>query len=213
MPKSNDISDLLPKRGRPPKIPIMFEVVRDLEAEEVLSLSMGLRPALAPPPLQRVREIHKQTARMMANGHSDMEIALTVGRSVQRIRDYRLDPMMKDLIAYYESQREELDLRVESQVRSDLIDIAQITTHEILDRLEDPAEIKKIPTGELRQLNEMALDRTVAPKNNPQQNTQPPPQITFNIIGPNKAPKLETLNEIEPETQPVSVITHEDQNQ
>jgi len=113
--KSNDPeAALLPKRGRPQRSPIMFEVVRDLTAEEVLTLSMGLRPALAPPPLQRIREIHKQIARMMAHGHPDGEIALTVGRGVQRIRDYRLDPMMKDLIAYYESQREELDLRVES---------------------------------------------------------------------------------------------------
>jgi hypothetical protein len=114
---------------------------------------------------------------------------------------------MKDLIAYYESQREELDLRVESQARSDLVDIMQLTGHEILDRLEDPAELKKIPMGELRQLHEMAADRTVAPKNNPQQSAQPPQQITFNIIGPNKAPRIETVTEVEAET--VKVIEHE----
>ena len=195
----NDPDALLPKRGRPPKTPIMFEIVRDLTAEEVLTLSMGVRPALAPPPLQRIREIHKQVARMMASGRPDNEIALTVSRDVQSIRNYRLDPMMKDLVAYYESQREELDLRVESQVRTDLIEIAQITTHEILDRLEDPAERKKIPTGELRQLNEMALDRTVTPKNNPQQLPAPPQNITFNIIGPQRAEKA----------PPLGVIDHE----
>ena len=177
-------SDFLPKHGRQPKSPIMFEVVRNLSSEEITSLAMGGRPPLAPPPLQRIREIHKQIARMMANNHPDAEIAMVVGRSVQQIRNYRLDPMMRDQIAYYSSQREDLDLRVETQIRTDLIEIAQIAGHEILDRLEDPKERAKIPTGELRQLHEMALDRTVTPRTAPV--VALPTHVTYNIIGPQK---------------------------
>jgi hypothetical protein len=55
--------------------------------------------------LQRVREMHHKIARMMASGEPDAEIAAVVGRPEQRIRDYRLDPMMKDLIAHYKSQQ------------------------------------------------------------------------------------------------------------
>ena len=175
-----DPGDLLPKRGRPPSAPITFEVIRDLTAEEILMLAMGDRPALAPPPLQQMRDMHYKIAHMMASGFPDKDIALAVGRTPQRIRDYRKDPMMKDAIAYYASQREEIDLRAEAQIRTDLIEIAQITTREILDRVEDPSGRAKIPLGDLRQISEMALDRTVAPKNNPQIAT-PPTHVTFNI--------------------------------
>jgi hypothetical protein len=193
-------ADILPRRGRPPKSPISFEIVRNLEAEEVLLLAMGDRPQLTLAPLQRMREIHRKIALMMAHGHPDKEIALAVGRTPQSIRGYRNDPMMKDLIAYFASQREEIDLRVETQVRTDLVEIAQITTHEILDRLEDPTQRAKVPLGELRQLNEMALDRTVTPRNNPQPAPQIPTQITFNI----KTNDKREIKEIE-ETPEVAV--------
>lgn len=202
MPQSHKPGDFLPARGAVRGLPLILEVERELTAEDIVSLAVeGARP-VAPPALQQIRAVHHAAARFCAQGLSDVEVALRVGRTPQRIRDLKLDPAFKNLVSVYAASVEDKAFEDGERLRGKLVDAAEIAIDEITERLESPAQRSRIPVGELRQIATMGLDRTVAPPKTAVPATSVPQNITFNIGTKDLRPGDDTkLIEQEPETQ------------
>lgn len=175
------VMNVLPSRGRP-GTPVTMVVDRALTREDMLELAAaGPETRVAPPMIQRLRSSHHRAAQLLAQGKDTKEVALLVNRTPQRIRDLTRDQMFQNLVKYYESQYNETILDQAQTLQETWIDIAQIATDEIRDRLENPDTIAEIPVSELRQLAAAGSDRTVAPPRMAQPPTQTPVKVTFNM--------------------------------
>jgi hypothetical protein len=175
--------NLIPARGRSTAAALLLEVVRPLTAQDIVEAAT--LPALksGPPPLKTIRAVHQKAARLVASGRSDLEVAVAVGRTPQRIRDLKVDPAFAELVALYRAER---DGALADEIERGAVieaEIAELTSEEIVRRLEDEDYIRKLPMSELRQLHQMAADRSIAPPKVAGQAAQPPTQITFNIAG------------------------------
>lgn len=172
---------MLPSRGRP-GLTLLMSVKRELDAEDILRLAISDDlPRSAAPVLQRLRTSHHTAARYLASGKSIKETALLVDRTPQRIGDLTRDPAFCDLVAYYENQIKDSSIDNSQRIHEKLVEVAELATDEILDRLENDETRAKLPVGELRQIAALGLDRTVAPPKTAQPATIIPAQITFNM--------------------------------
>lgn len=138
-------------------------------------------PRVAAPILKRLRASHHLTARLLAEGRSVKETALIVGYSAQRVSDLQVDPTFDGLVTYYREHITEIDLSDANRIHRKMVEIAEMATDEIAERLEDDETRTKMPIGELRQLADTALNRTVLPAKTATPVTNAPTKITFNI--------------------------------
>jgi hypothetical protein len=178
--------DLIPVRGRTPKGPVMFEVVRALGPGDIVALATGTideRNRITPPPLQQIRAVHQRAALLIAQGKNAVEVASLVGRTPQRIRDLMQDPTFTELVASYQAQEIEIVTEEIERARQVALEVHELAMCEIRERLDDPERIKQLPMSELRQVATMAGDRTVLPPKTAAPPSQTPPQITFNFSG------------------------------
>ena len=173
--------DFLPSRGTVRGLPLILEVERELTASDLLSLAYDGAVRVAPPALQQIRAVHHAAARYCAQGLSNEDVGLRVGRTAQRIGDLRLDPAFKNLVATYAASVEDKALEDGERLRGKLVDAAEAAIDEIAARMENPAQLSRIPVGELRQIATMGLDRTVAPPKTAVPASSVPANITFNI--------------------------------
>jgi len=173
---------MLPSRGRPGQV-LLMTVGRELHADDLVRLATDANaPYVAQPMIKKLRAIHHATARHLVAGKSVKEVAALVGYTPQRVSDLKnKDPAFQNLLSYYEMQREEIDVDTTNRMQAKLVDIAELATDEIADRLEDPAKMAQIPVGELRQIAQLGLDRTVAPPKTAQPAATAPTHITFNM--------------------------------
>lgn len=182
---------MLPKRGRPPVL-FMMTVEKDLTREDLFRfVTMDEHPRTSPPVIQRLREIHHQAARLVAAGKTPTEVALATGRTAKRIGDLCRDPAFQELVRYFETQIEEIDLSGAALAYRDYADINDLARGEILSRLEDPTKIKDVPVDELRRLMVDTGDRTHTPLKTAVTVTAPPMKITFNMGNRDIRPKDE----------------------
>src|SRR5215469_2745692 len=172
--------DILPSRGRP-GMTLLMTVRRELTHEDVMRLATQGKAKVAAPMIQRLRASHHRAAREIAQGKDANEVATLVGRTPQRIRDLMKDPAFTNLVTYYHEQYTETTIDQAQTLQETWIDIAQLATDEIIDRLEDPSTLKTIPVAELRQLATTGSDRTVAPPLQATPVAQPPITVTFNM--------------------------------
>lgn len=170
----------LPARGRP-GISIMLSVGRHLTAADLLRLQTEESPKVAAPMLQKLKAWHHNAARLVASGRPLNEIALATGYTAQRISDLKTDQLFNNLVAYYREQIAETGIDDAQRLQTKLIDTAETALDEIQTRLDDPDQLKAIPTGELRQIAAMGLDRTVAPAKQALPPTQAPIKVTFKM--------------------------------
>lgn len=180
---------MLPKRGRPPVV-FMMTVERELTQGDIFGLEiMNDQPLTAAPTLQRLREIHHRAARKVAAGLSLVEVGIEVGRSAKRIGDLCQDPAFKELVEYYRTQIEEVDLMGARIAYADYADINDLARGEIIARLEDPTKMKDIPVDELRHLMISTGDRTTMPAKTATPAAVAPTRITFNMGNRDIRPK------------------------
>lgn len=173
----------LPARGRP-GLQLLMSVERELTAQDLLRLVDGSKTIVAPPPVQKLRSRHHRTAELLARGKTIAQVATETGYTPQRIRDMRQhDPSFQEILAHYESEVAEAVKDSTLRMQATLIDIAEMATDEIVERLEDPMLRRDIPVNELRQLAGTALDRTIAPPKTAQPITTSPTTITFVMPG------------------------------
>lgn len=188
---------MLPQRGRPGAT-LLLSIERELNRGDLARLAIGGRdvPRLSPAPmLKRLRAIHHLMARHLAGGRSISEVAAIVNYTPQRVGDLTRDPNFQNLMALYELQMADRQIDKIEKFRAIQEDIADLAGEEIVNRLEDPALVKQISTGELRQLTGDALNRVGLPAQTAQPPIQAPVKITFSMGGrglrdvtPEKAP-------------------------
>jgi hypothetical protein len=185
---------------------ILMSVERELTAEDVLSFAGadGSTPEpVCPKPIARLRASHHRAAQLVAAGHlSYTEISFAMGRGLSAITNLMRDPAFAQLVQYYQEQIAENFITDAQRLNAKLLDIADLATEEIRDRLEGEPPTNPIPTSELRQLATMGLDRTVAPPKTAQPVQTLPTQITFNIG--NKELKQIQVIEHDDDQQPAS---------
>lgn len=198
---------MFPQRGRPGAT-LLLSIERELTKGDLARLAIGGRdiPRLSPAPmLKRLRAIHHLMARHLAGGRSIAEVAAITNYTPQRIGDLTRDPNFQNLMSLYELQMEDRQIDKIEKFRAVQEDIADMAGEEIIRRLEDPASVKNISTGELRQLTGDALNRVGLPAQTAQPPIQAPVKITFSMGG-------RGLRDVTPEKSPPKEIEHEPQD-
>lgn len=188
---------IIPVRGRP-AAPIAFEVVRELGAADIFRLVAAPGPKTGVAPIQKIREIHRRQARLIAEGLKITDVAIRCDTTPARLHQQMEDPSFINLIAYYREQADDVTVETVTRIQERLVDIADAATAEIYDRLDDEGKRAGLPFGELRKAAELGLDRTVAPPKSAGAGVQAPVQITFNIPGRG----LRETRTLEPEPDP-----------
>src|SRR5260221_318195 len=88
---------------------ILMTHTRDLTPADALLLASQPGPAKSNAPvIQKFSATHQQAARLVARGLSNLEVALAVGRTAQRISDLKRDPTFCELVAYNQEMLAEL---------------------------------------------------------------------------------------------------------
>jgi len=132
---------------------LLAEVVRELEAEDLLALAepRGVQPVA----LKRVRTIHHQVAQMLATGTRPVEVAAATGYSLSRISILQADPLFQELQAFYTEQEANRFAELQDQIKA----LGQAVTEELLERVTSE-EVSFMTNRDLRQIMEAALDRS-----------------------------------------------------
>lgn len=172
------LSEIIPARGAI-KTPLTLEYERDLTMNDIARLDLALPQA--PPPIRTVRAIHHRQAQLLAEGKSMAEVARIVGSDESRIARLSNDPAFAELVHYYRDQCTEIEFDAYRKAQDALVDIFELTQEEIRARLEDPDKIARVSLSELRQLNQFAADRSVAPPKAVANNVVPPMKVELNF--------------------------------
>lgn len=122
----------------------------DLELEDLLP-SHGMPSA---PCILKLRTTHHELARLLACGFKDVDISRVTGYSQSRISILKRDPMFSQLVDEYMARRDEFAVDFSARLRQ----ISATSLEMLQERMED--EPKAFTPRDLRQLAEMALDRT-----------------------------------------------------
>lgn len=137
-------------------------VLRELTASDVAQLESGERRgnALAPQPIEVLTYRHHQAARMLASGAKVVDVAYATGYTPQRVGQLaRDDPGFKELLAHYAGQVEAKYLGVHERLGA----VGMLAVDRIAQRLEDDTLVAGLSVKTLREVAEMALDRSIAP--------------------------------------------------
>ena len=156
-----DVSELItlskapPPRGRKAK-PLNVVVERHLEEADVKALwdMKDGDVASVTPPLQKLRQRHHHLARLLAGGTKEAEAALITGYQLASISILKQDPAFKELLAYYEAQKEEIFVDFFERLKT----LSIHTADELLDRLDSNPEDFSIE--DLQKILTLAADRT-----------------------------------------------------
>lgn len=194
----------IPQRGRPGAI-LFMTVVRSLTPQDFVDLQLKGPKKIAPAIIQRFRTKHHRAAILMAEGRSNVEVARLTGYTPQRISDFRTDPAMCDLIEGYKVQIVDGVLNEVQNMQHRLVNVGELAVDELEDRLEDDTRRRQMPLSELRQIAQLALDRSVAPPKAAPPGTTPPVNVTFNIGTRDLRPKEDL-----PELAPIIVENEDD---
>lgn len=170
--------DLIPSRGAVAE-PLVMAVGRQLTASDLARLGTG--PKLGVPILQRLRATHHRQAQLLAEGKTPTQIAAIVGCTVQRLVQLQNDPTFTELVAYYHDQMMTSALGDAQRLAGKLVDVGEMAVDELTARLEDDAKRNAMKTQDLRQIAEMAMDRTVAPPKAAPTTPLAPPNVTINF--------------------------------
>ena len=109
-------SGLPSKRGgQKPNLPLSMVMVRELNVEDVGALSAPGGPGV--PTIRSIRGSHHRLAQMLAKGMAPTEVSLVSGYSVAWISSLKGDPAFAELLAHYQSEREEVFIDVAERMK------------------------------------------------------------------------------------------------
>lgn len=136
-------------------------VLRELTPADLAMLASGERRgnALAPQPLVALTYAHHAAARMIAEGMSNVEVSFATGYHPQRISGLRQDPAFAELVAHYASRVEAKYLDTHARLGA----VGMLAVDRIAERLSDDLTAATLSVKTLREVAEMALDRSIAP--------------------------------------------------
>jgi len=102
------------KGRRRSKPPLTFEFRRDLTLDDALAMqsaparTTGQTGGVAP--LVRIRTVHHQIARMLADGTKIVNICAVLGITPARVQQLKNDPAFAELLAHYEQCEEDAEI-------------------------------------------------------------------------------------------------------
>jgi hypothetical protein len=135
---------------------LTVEFVRQLTQEDVSGLAKGQLPAPVQP-LARVEAKHHALARLLASGASQVEAALAIGYTPQRVHMLTEDPLFCEVLEYYRTQAEARFL--DAHERLGLLGLS--AAGELQKRLDETPD--RLTTREVKDIAEFAFDRSTAP--------------------------------------------------
>jgi hypothetical protein len=172
------------RRGRP-RQQLTVEFVRELTAEDVAGIGSGQLPAPVQP-LARVEAKHHALARLLASGASQVEAALAIGYTPQRVHQLTEDELFVQVLDYYRTQAEARFL--DAHERLGLLGLS--AAGELQKRLDETPE--RLTTREVKDIAEFAFDRSTAPaKGGPRGPGGGAAPVQVNISFPAQAPQGE----------------------
>lgn len=134
--------------------------IRDLTAEDIASLSKRAAYGSQPGQLiQKLRAPHHTLARLVAEGKKHPECSVITGYTVEYIVMLERDPAFQELVAYYRDNVSAVYMNVHER----LANVGAMALEIIQERMSDPDKVKTMTTGQLREIMNDALDRSVAP--------------------------------------------------
>lgn len=108
-------------------------------------------------PMLRIKNTHHTAARLVAEGKRNIEISAITGYSPAWISSLQQDPSFKELIAYYQANKEAQFVDFHARLAA----LGLSTIEELQERMETHPE--QFTPKELIMMGEMALDRSVTP--------------------------------------------------
>jgi hypothetical protein len=132
--------------------PLFWAVLRDIQPGELARLeqgSLGVKPI----PLVKVREVHHQIARLLAQGLRPVEVSAIVGFSQSRISILQRDPSFVELMAFYRDRKDEVGADISARLQAATLDALAILHDRMID---DP---ESITNDELQRAVNSGLDR------------------------------------------------------
>jgi hypothetical protein len=169
--------------------------IRDLTAEDIASV--GKRAAYGSQSgqlIQKLRAPHHTLARLLAEGKKHPECSIITGYTVEYVVMLERDPAFQELVSFYKEQITPIYLNVHERLAT----LGAMAMEIIQERMTDPEKVKTMTTGQLREIMNDALDRSVAPSKvgafgagSGQQ--MPAPVISINFVSPPAAGSVQTL--------------------
>lgn len=162
------------------RTPLRLEVLRELGPDDVAAMPS---PAAKPPIVAKLRHTHHLLARLLAEGRKAVEVSAITGYSQSRISILQQDPAFRELIEHYKSQVHEAYLNVHGRLAA----LGVTCVEELQERLEDnPGQFTP---AQLREIAEMAFDRSVAPKKGAAAGASGAPGVSISVTFQDSAPK------------------------
>lgn len=137
--------------GQRPKVPVEIEVVRSLTQEDIPALQARLPVASPQQLVKTLRHSHHRLAELIAKGLPGEEISLITGYSPSYISNIKNDPAMRELIVYYDNQKQSIFTDGMERLRVLGIDATEKLAEKLADETVDWSK------RELMELVEMAV--------------------------------------------------------
>ena len=166
----------LSRRGTTKRVPeaaLAFAYVRDLTQADLTLLAEDGRALTVPQRIDALTHRHHLAARMIADGMAHQEVMYATAYSGSYVTKLKADPAFTELVAYYAEQKDAIYLDVHQRLGSlgmsavdHLQDRLDHLKHVGDDELADAkAAIQRaiMPNGQLVQITQLALDRSLAP--------------------------------------------------
>jgi hypothetical protein len=131
--------------------------VRDLSVEDLPELQLPSTVGAEPHRLTKLRDRHHAIARLMAEGRRDVEIAAILQMSQSWLSTLKQDPAFQELLVHYKTTTSV----IYQSAHERLATLGGTALGLLQDRLEEEGEQMSVRV--LKEIAEMALDRSVAP--------------------------------------------------
>lgn len=142
-------------RGRPPKQDFFAIFDRELSEDDLPALHSP--PAVPAASLEKLRHVHHEAAKLLANGNKDIDVALVVGMTPARIWQLKQDPAFQELLSFYSEQKEAVFADALEQLKN----LGLTALQEIQERLVERPE--SFSLREVLDVMKESFDRSAAP--------------------------------------------------
>lgn len=137
--------------GRKPGQAIEWEIVRALEPDDLALLTNPPLMGTTTPTIAKLRHSHHALARELARGAKDIEAGLIAGFSSSRISILKKDPVFRELLEHYSTQRDIVQVDVLERMTALGLD----SLEELKARLEENPDM--LSARELMELTNLML--------------------------------------------------------
>ena len=110
-------------------------ITRPLGEEDLLLLATERadKTHTGPPPLQRIRAVHHQVARLLASGMKSVDVAVASGITPEYVHVLKSDPAFAELLAHYSGAEQDRFIDVQERMKTLGVMAAEVLQDRILE--------------------------------------------------------------------------------